>query len=128
MGLKWTSTRPDRRPSYPAAESFRQPPGAVTNGLARGVASDHAVSYLTGFTGLKSHVRVAPTVAQPGPKGFGQFGGETGFMGINRRRLTLIVLTAALGALALMMVQTASATHVRPKGASPLRASVVPAF
>ena len=49
-------------------------------------------------------------------------------MRLNRRRLSVAVLGAAVVALALAAVQNAGATHVRPKGASPLRASVVPAF
>ena len=40
----------------------------------------------------------------------------------------MLLLVAALGAAVLFVVQTAGASHVRPKGASPLRASVVPAF
>jgi len=38
------------------------------------------------------------------------------------------VLAAALALVALMIVQVAGASHVRPKGASPLRASIVPSF
>jgi hypothetical protein len=49
-------------------------------------------------------------------------------MRLNRRRLSIAVLAAAVAALALAAVQNAGATHVRPKGASPMRASVVPAF
>jgi hypothetical protein len=37
-------------------------------------------------------------------------------------------LALALGALAVLVTAVANATHVRPKGASPLRASLVPAF
>jgi hypothetical protein len=45
------------------------------------------------------------------------------------KRKMVLPLALALGALGLMVVsQVASATHVRPKGASPLRASTVPAF
>jgi hypothetical protein len=41
----------------------------------------------------------------------------------------VLPLALAVGALGLMLVsQVASATHVRPKGASPLRASLVPAY
>jgi hypothetical protein len=41
----------------------------------------------------------------------------------------VLPLAVAVGALGLMVVsQMASATHVRPKGASPLRASLVPAY
>jgi len=49
-------------------------------------------------------------------------------MRLNRRKLSLVVLAAGVAALALAMVQSAGATHVRPKGATPLRASVVPAY
>jgi hypothetical protein len=50
-------------------------------------------------------------------------------MRFHRRRSTyLLMLAAALGMLAVSLVQTAGASHVRPKGATPLRASVVPAF
>ena len=40
--------------------------------------------------------------------------------------LGIVVLTAALGTL--LVSQLSSASHVRPKGASPFRASMVPAF
>src|SRR5688500_8734262 len=41
----------------------------------------------------------------------------------------VLPLALAIGALGLMVVsQLASASHVRPKGATPLRASIVPAF
>jgi hypothetical protein len=50
-------------------------------------------------------------------------------MRFHRRRSTyLLMLAAALGMLAVSLAQTAGASHVRPKGATPLRASVVPAF
>jgi hypothetical protein len=49
-------------------------------------------------------------------------------MRLNRKRIPLLVLAAAIGAMALAMVQSAGATHVRPKGATPLRASIVPAY
>src|SRR3954454_1304661 len=49
-------------------------------------------------------------------------------MRLNRRKLSLVVLAAGAAALALAMVQSAGATHVRPKGATPLRASIVPAY
>ncbi len=44
-----------------------------------------------------------------------------------RRKLLGFVLVAAVGA-ALFASQISSASHVRPKGASPFRASMVPAF
>jgi hypothetical protein len=45
------------------------------------------------------------------------------------KRKMVLPLALAVGALGLMVVsQLASASHVRPKGASPLRASLVPAF
>jgi len=45
------------------------------------------------------------------------------------KRKMVLPLALALGAIGFMAVsQVASATHVRPKGASPLRASLVPAF
>jgi hypothetical protein len=45
------------------------------------------------------------------------------------KRTMVLPLVLALGARGLMVVsQVASATHVRPKGATPLRASLVPAF
>jgi hypothetical protein len=45
------------------------------------------------------------------------------------KRKMVLPLALAVGALGLMVVsQVASATHVRPKGASPLRASLVPAY
>jgi hypothetical protein len=43
-----------------------------------------------------------------------------------RKLLGIVVLTAAFGTL--MVSQLSSASHVRPKGASPFRASMVPAF
>jgi hypothetical protein len=55
-------------------------------------------------------------------------GGETGLMRPNRRKTSLMTLAAVLGVLALVVVQTASATHVRPRGATPLRAAMVPSF
>jgi hypothetical protein len=45
------------------------------------------------------------------------------------KRKMVLPLALAVGALGLMVVsQLASASHVRPKGATPLRASLVPAF
>jgi hypothetical protein len=45
------------------------------------------------------------------------------------KRKMVVPLALALGVIGIMAVsQVASATHVRPKGASPLRASLVPAF
>ena len=45
------------------------------------------------------------------------------------KRKMVLPLVLAMGALGFMVVsQVASATHVRPRGASPLRASLVPAF
>jgi hypothetical protein len=45
------------------------------------------------------------------------------------KRKMVLPLALALGAIGFMAVsQVASATHVRPKGASPLRASLVPSF
>jgi hypothetical protein len=45
------------------------------------------------------------------------------------RRKMVLPLALALGVLgAMVMAQMASATHVRPKGASPLRVTLVPAF
>jgi hypothetical protein len=45
------------------------------------------------------------------------------------KKRMVLPLAVAIGALGLMLVsQVASATHVRPKGASPLRASLVPAY
>jgi hypothetical protein len=45
------------------------------------------------------------------------------------KRKMVLPLVLALGALGLMVVsQVASATHVRPKGTTPLRASLVPAY
>jgi hypothetical protein len=49
-------------------------------------------------------------------------------MRLNRRRIPVLLLAAAIGSLALLMVQAAGASHVRPKGATPLRASMVPAY
>jgi hypothetical protein len=46
---------------------------------------------------------------------------------LNRRKVSLIALGATIAMLALVS-QTASATHVRPKGATPLRASFVPSY
>jgi hypothetical protein len=43
-----------------------------------------------------------------------------------RQRLPIVLVTAAVGAL--LAVQVAIATHPRPKGASPVRVSLVPAF
>jgi hypothetical protein len=50
------------------------------------------------------------------------------FMNFTRKRIPLVLAVAAIGALGLAMVQSAGATHPRPKGASPLRASIVPSF
>jgi hypothetical protein len=47
---------------------------------------------------------------------------------IRTRKAHLLLLAGAIGMLAVLMVQSAGASHVRPKGATPLRASVVPAF
>jgi hypothetical protein len=47
---------------------------------------------------------------------------------LNRRKVSLIALFAAAAVLVLAIVQTASATHVRPKGATPVRASFVPSY
>ena len=45
------------------------------------------------------------------------------------RRKTAVLSAVALGALGLfMLASVANATHPRPKGASPLRVSMVPAF
>src|SRR3989442_14168693 len=45
------------------------------------------------------------------------------------KRKMVLPLALALGALGLMLVaQMASATHPRPKGATPLRVSLVPAY
>ncbi len=45
------------------------------------------------------------------------------------KRKMVLPLALAVGALGLMAVsQLASASHVRPKGATPLRASLVPSF
>jgi hypothetical protein len=44
-----------------------------------------------------------------------------------RKIFGVVVLAAALGTV-LVTAQLSSATHVRPKGASPFRASIVPAF
>ena len=54
--------------------------------------------------------------------------GETEFMRVNRRRVPVLMLAAAMGLLGLLIVQVTGASHVRPKGASPLRASLVPAY
>jgi hypothetical protein len=48
-------------------------------------------------------------------------------MTIRRRAFGIVVLAAAFGTV-LMATQLSSASHVRPKGASPIRASMVPAF
>jgi hypothetical protein len=40
----------------------------------------------------------------------------------------VLVLAVAMGSIALLIVQAAGASHVRPKGATPLRASIVPAY
>src|SRR5437667_8063465 len=48
---------------------------------------------------------------------------------MSMKRKMVLPLALALGALGLMvMAQMASATHPRPKGATPLRVSTVPAF
>ena len=49
-------------------------------------------------------------------------------MRLNRRGMSLLVLAGAIAVAGLLMVQYAGASHVRPKGASPLRASLVPSF
>jgi hypothetical protein len=49
-------------------------------------------------------------------------------MRVNRRRVPVLMLAAAMGLLGLLIAQVAGASHVRPKGASPLRASLVPAY
>src|SRR3954447_8364589 len=45
-----------------------------------------------------------------------------------RRKVSLIALCGAVAVLVPAVVQTASATHVRPKGATPLRAAFVPSY
>jgi hypothetical protein len=52
----------------------------------------------------------------------------TDSMLLSRGKVSLIALCAVVAALGLAFVQTASATHVRPKGATPLRASFVPSY
>src|SRR3954466_11997378 len=55
------------------------------------------------------------------------WGGGVTYMTIKRKMV--LPLALAVGALGLMAVsQLASASHVRPKGATPLRASLVPSF
>jgi hypothetical protein len=50
-------------------------------------------------------------------------------MRISRSRSAqLVALAGALGALWVCLAQTAGASHVRPKGATPFRVSIVPAF
>ena len=50
-------------------------------------------------------------------------------MRISRKRVSVALLVGAVGVMGLMvMAQMASATHPRPKGATPLRVSIVPAF
>jgi hypothetical protein len=50
-------------------------------------------------------------------------------MASSSRKCRLLRLAAALGVAGLLIVsQIASATHVRPRGATPIRASLVPAF
>ena len=50
-------------------------------------------------------------------------------MSLNRKRVSVALLVGAIGVMSMMvMAQLASATHPRPKGATPLRVSVVPAF
>ena len=49
-------------------------------------------------------------------------------MSFNRKRVPVLLLAAALGVAAMFVVQSAGASHVRPKGASPLRASIVPSY
>ena len=44
-----------------------------------------------------------------------------------KKLLGVVVLAAAFGTV-LVTAQLSSATHVRPKGATPLRASLVPSF
>jgi hypothetical protein len=48
-------------------------------------------------------------------------------MSLNKKLFGIVALVAALGVF-LVSAQLSSATHPRPKGASPLRAPVVPAF
>jgi hypothetical protein len=47
---------------------------------------------------------------------------------LHRRKVSLIALGASIAMLAFAVAQTASATHVRPKGATPVRASFVPSY
>jgi hypothetical protein len=54
--------------------------------------------------------------------------GRPGMRIVRTRRAHLLLLAGAIGTLAVLMVQSAGASHVRPKGATPLRASVVPAY
>jgi hypothetical protein len=50
-------------------------------------------------------------------------------MSLNRKRVSVALLVGAIGVMGMMvMAQLASATHPRPKGATPLRVSIVPAF
>src|SRR5436190_2493065 len=63
------------------------------------------------------------------PWGPGNLGRGKAFMSINRKRVSVALLVGAVGVMGLMvMAEMASATHPRPKGATPLRVSVVPAF
>jgi hypothetical protein len=47
---------------------------------------------------------------------------------IGRSRAHLLLVAGAIGITAVSLVQTAGASHVRPKGATPLRVPMVPAF
>jgi hypothetical protein len=49
-------------------------------------------------------------------------------MSLNRRRVPVLLVAAGMAVAVMFVVQTAGASHVRPKGASPLRASIVPSF
>ncbi len=49
-------------------------------------------------------------------------------MRLSLKKYSLVALAAVFAALALAVVQIASASHVRPRGATPLRASIVPSF
>src|SRR4051794_25693189 len=65
---------------------------------------------------------------KPAARAAWRSGGEPGVMRVNRKKISLLLAGAAITVLALAIVQGAGATHVRPQGATPLRASIVPAY
>ena len=105
----------------------------VTSGLARVVEGDHSVSHRTAFTRLRSHVRFPTTVARRSL----DLRGRPGKIRRGDRVMRIIRTRKAASAVARRSDRHARRLDgsrpperrtSRPKGATPLRASMVPAF